>query len=261
MIEELLFRIGSYARYFLASRNTLGYGIHSPHLFYIARAIVPERSPYYCFADIEHLRRDLLRDNRMVEVTDFGTGQSGTRPLREIARTSLKSRTEAQLLFRLVKLLHAKTVVELGTSLGITTAYLAMPDSKAQVLTFEGCRNLAALAREQWRKLSIGNIRVVEGSIDETLPHEMQKTGEVDLAFIDANHTYEATMRYFSLLSAHAKESSIFVVDDIRHSRQMYKAWKAICGSERVTARMDLGTMGLLFFDRHYPKQTFTLRI
>ncbi len=71
---ELWFRIGSYALFMLRSRNTMGYGIHSPYLFYIARTIIPKTAGYYCFEEVEKVRREMLRDTTEITIEDFGVG-------------------------------------------------------------------------------------------------------------------------------------------------------------------------------------------
>ncbi len=259
--SDFWFRLGSYARFLLRSRNTMGYGIHSPYLFYIARAILPETAAYYCFKDVERIRGELLRDKTEVSVEDFGVGGVGKRQVAKVAKVALKSSTEAQALFRLVNLVKAETVVELGTSLGVTTAYLALPNKGAKVWTFEGSKALLGIAKQNWKRLGIENIESVQGNIDETLVREAEKWGVVDFAFLDANHRKEATLRYFDVLAKHAGEKSIFAVDDIRYSREMWEAWEEIEKREDVSARMDRGTMGLVFFDKHFPKQTFRIRL
>ena len=258
--KDIWFRMCSYAGFYLRSGNTKGYGVHSPYLFYIARAILPETGRYYCYDEIESLRTELLRSREEVGVRDYGVGGE-LRRVSKIARRALKPMREAQVLFRLVNMLKAKTIVELGTSLGVTTAYLASADSRAEVWTFEGSEALTDIAQRGWKKLGLHNIKVVQGNIDETLPLEEREWGVVDFAFMDANHRREATVHYFDLLARHAGEKSIFVVDDIRYNREMWDAWCAICGREYVTARMDLGSMGLVFFDTHFPKQEFRIRL
>ena len=268
---DLWFRIGSYARFLLRSRNTMGYGIHSPYLFYIARTIIPETAKYYCFEEVERVRRELLRDKTEIGVEDFGIGgmqkessPSGNlmkRQVAEVAKVALKSQKEAQLLFRLVNLIKAETIVELGTSLGLTTAYLALPNKEAKVWTFEGSKELLKIAKQNWKRLGIENVEAVQGNLDETLEREAKNWRKVDFAFLDANHRKETTIRYFDVLATHAGEKSLFVVDDIRYSREMWEAWKEIEKREDVTARMDLGSMGLVFFDKHFPRQTFRIRL
>ena len=284
MAGDWLFRIGSFARYLLRSGNTLGYGIHSPHLFTIARVIVPEQAQYYCFGEIEAVRQELVRRRDSVSVVDYGTGslirskgersegvktlvgseggKTIERVVGEVARKMLKSREEAQMLFRIVNFEKAQMIVELGTCLGVTTAYLAKPRREAEVWTFEGSEALLDIAKSNWKRLGINNIHAVPGNIDETLETTVAGWKKpVDFALIDANHCYDATVRYFDVLAKKATEKSVFAVDDIRRDKEMWRAWEAIGAREDVTARMDLGQMGLVFFDKHLPKETFTLRV
>lgn len=261
-MRDILFRIGSSARHVLTSRHTMGYGIHSPYLFYIARALVPESSPYYCFDKVEALRQRLLRCRDKVVVKDFGTGRSGERRVCDIARKSLKDRRSAQFLFRLANFVGAERIVELGTCLGVTTAYLALPHPEAEVVSFEGSEVLAKIAKEGWNELGVKNIEQVVGNIDDTLPQwvDNEENEPVDLIFIDANHTGEALLRYFEMLLPVMSEQTVVVVDDIRYSRSMYAGWQKIVNHECVTATMDLGEMGLVFMRKHWRKQTYKIR-
>lgn len=255
----------------LWSWNTGGEGIHSPYLFYLVRMLIYDDNRYYCWQDIERCRRELLRSNETIEVTDYGTGKAaGTRRrVADIAKNCLERPQVAQILFRLVGYLgHVEQkplrIVELGTSLGITTAYLAMADSNNSVETYEGCQQLAAIAQTTWHKLGIKNIHPVIGNIDDTLYSSAQRTHtreSIDIAYLDANHTKEATLRYFDRLAEEKNDHSIFVLDDIHYSREMAEAWHLICQRPDVTTTMDLYHAGLVFFDKHYLKRHYKLRI
>ena len=205
-------------------------------------------------------------------------GENGERRrVCDIAKRSLTKRKYAEMLFRLVNWLgtthrlangrgtansvafRGLTIVELGTSLGVTTAYLAMPDSRNRVLTFEGCASVAEVAEENWRKLSVKNIQCVVGAIDAAvLSRELSC---VDVAFVDANHTYAGAREYFNVLASMVHEKSVIVMDDIHYSSEMERAWKEICEDERVTSTMDLYQMGLVFFDPHYWHRNYRMRL
>lgn len=245
----------------MTSRHTLGYGIHSPKLYDVAHFVLPDTTPYYVFSRIESRRDKLLRTDTEIEVVDYGTGRSGRRRVCDIARRSLKPRREAQLLMRLAVWGKARRIVELGTCLGVTTAYLASTASDVEVMTFEGSNELLKVARGLWEELGLRNIRVVEGNIDDTCRRAICEWKEhVDFVFFDANHTGDATLRYFRLMADKVHEQSIFVFDDIYASEDMTKAWRTICADERVTAGFDLYSMGIVFFDRHLEKKIYTIR-
>lgn len=245
--------------------------MHSPTLFYLVRMIVYDDNAYYSFPPIEQQRARLLRSAAIVQQQDYGTGAAPgsasavvERRVADIARTHLESPKIAQLLFRLVNHLTVKqqrplTIVELGTSLGITTAYLASPSDRNKVLTFEGAPEIMDEAIDVWRALKLTNIEPVIGNIDDTLPARCPE--QVDLAFIDANHTYEATMRYFRQLMSAVQQHSIIVVDDIYHSPEMTRAWQDIQSLPQVTTTIDCYHIGIVLFNKHYIRKHYKIRI
>lgn len=235
-------------------------------MFGLYTAVVRHTGTFGAYAGIEARRRELLASPASVSVTDFGagsrTGAGQQRRVADIARTAAKPPRLAQLLFRLVNYCRPATILELGTSLGLTTAYLAAADSRHRVLTFEGCPNVAALARETFAALHLSNIAVVEGNIDHTLaPALAALAAPLDFAFFDGNHRYEPTLRYFELCLAHRTDDSVFVFDDIHWSADMERAWEVIKAHPDVRLTVDLFHIGLVFFRKNQPKQHFWLRI
>jgi predicted O-methyltransferase YrrM len=272
MKKEYLYRVNTWLKHHLSAWNTGGEGVHSPYLFEWVRMIMADPHAYYIWNDIENLRKEMLSDQTQIEFMDYGSGGSldgelSYRRICDVAKSSLKEKKYAQMMFRLVNWLghqlrnngRGLKVVELGTSLGITTAYLAGADRRDVVYTYEGCKAIADRAKENWKALGMSNIDCRLGRIDVgVLERELDG---VDLAFIDANHTYEATLAYFDVLASKMHEKSVMVIDDIHHSREMECAWKNICADARVTSAIDLYQMGLVFFDKHYWKRTYRMRV
>ncbi|MFC7668027.1 O-methyltransferase [Hymenobacter humi] len=184
-----LFQLLAYLRFWLRSGNA--HGLHSPFVFGLYTSVVRHTGTFGAYAPIEARRRQLLSSSASISVTDFGAGShtgAGTqRRVADITRTAAKPAHLAQLLFRLVNYLRPATVLELGTSLGLTTAYLAAADSRHRVVTFEGCPNVAAVARETFASLQLRNIEIIEGNIDHTLaPALSGLAAPVDFAFLTA---------------------------------------------------------------------------
>ncbi|RAK65173.1 O-methyltransferase [Hymenobacter edaphi] len=253
-----------YFRYWLRSGNA--HGLHSPFVFSLYLDVVCHTGAFYPFDNIEARRDALLADPRRLRITDYGAGsQTGAgreRAVRTVARHAAKPARLAQLLFRLVNYRRPRTVLELGTSLGLTTAYLAAASSQARVLTLEGCPETAAVARETFGQLGLQNVELIEGNFDHTLPATLaQLTQPLDFAFFDGNHRYEPTLRYLEQCLPYAAEESVFVFDDIHWSGEMEQAWEAIKAHPAVTTTVDLFFIGLVFFRKNAPKQHFTLRI
>ncbi len=72
--------------------------------------------------------------------------------IKDVAHHALKSPKLAQLLYRLVADLKPSNIIELGTSLGITTVYLKKADQGAKVYTLKGCPGTAEIAKETFKK-------------------------------------------------------------------------------------------------------------
>ena len=264
--QTAIYRVGSYLRHSLTARHTGGHGIHSPYLFEWVRMVMSDENSYYAWREIEKVRANMLADTREVEFEDYGSRAAYSLVFRErrrvcdIAKGSLAKKKYAQMLARLVNWLgDGLTIVELGTSLGITTAYMAAMDGRNKVVTYEGCSGVAAIAEENWKSLGIRNIECRVGEITaDMLECDLDK---VDVAFIDANHTYTSTLAYFRALAKKVHAKSVIVVDDIHYNPEMERAWKEICADERVTSTMDLYQMGLVFFDQHYWKRHYGIRV
>lgn len=254
-----------YLRYYLAASNGEGHGIHSPFVFDFIKNVLRDKKRYDCYPIIEQRRKILLSDPAIIEVEDFGAGSAVTsskkRVVKDIARSSLKSKKYAQLLYRMAQYYQPKTILELGTSFGITTSYLASANQNAAISTCEGAPAIAAIARQTFDELQLKNILLTEGDFTKTLPQVLSRLGAIDFAFIDGNHQQEPTLQYFQQLLSHSVNNSILVFDDIHWSGEMELAWKKISGHAFVTLTLDLFFIGIVFINADFKvKQHFAIR-
>ena len=260
----------AYLRYLARARDE--HSLHSPFLFLLYTQIIrTENRREPVFLPFRALRKALRQNRQTIAITDFGAvprsagskvNASQQRAIGDIARHSQKPARFGRLLFRLIRHFRAKTIVDLGTSLGLTTAYLAEAarPHDGRVLTFEGCPQTAAVARHNIEQLGIGNVDVVVGNIDETLAQQIADLAPIDVVFFDANHRYEPTVRYFETCLKKKHNDTIFVFDDIHWSDEMEQAWAYIRHHPSVRVTVDLFWVGLVFFRHEQPKQDFVLR-
>ena len=54
--------------------------------------------------------------------------------------------------------------------------------------------------------------------------------------------------------------NTIVVITNIRHSDDHYLKWKQVSNDAQVTVDIDLFRMGILFFRKEQPKESFLLR-
>lgn len=249
----------------LTASNGKGHGIHSPFVFDFVKNVLNDTSQYGCYHQIEQLRAGLLKDETIISIEDFGAGSSviktNERSVKQIATLSLKNKKFAQLLYRIVNYYKPENIIELGTSLGITTAYFSYGNQEAEISTLEGSKNIAAVAQNNFDKLNLKNIKIVQGNFDDTLPGVLSQIKIVDLAFVDGNHRQVPTLQYFDQILKKSNEHTILIFDDIHWSEEMEEAWKEIQQHPSVTLSIDLFFIGLVFFKKDFKaKQHFTIR-
>ena len=181
--------------------------------------------------------------------------------VKAIAHSSLKPKKYARLLFRIVQYYQPKTILELGTSFGITSAYLARGNKEATLYTCEGAASIADIAAQTFNSLQIENAKLIRGDFAKTLPPLFSSVQIVDLAFVDGNHRTEPTLQYFHHLLDHSTASTIFVFDDIHWSAEMEAAWCFIQQHPAVTLTIDLFFIGLVFINPDFKaRQHFVIR-
>lgn len=261
MIGQKLFQAKEYLGYLLKAGNR--HGLHSPFVFDLYSDIICSEEGFYAFDKIEGIRKILRRSTKIVEIKDLGAGTSTGKQMRkvaDIARNAAKPAKYGQLLFRLVNYFKPQTILELGTSLGISTLYLAAPNSKSKVITIEGNENIAALASVNFGQLKMDNIELVVGNFDSQLQTILDKIDTLDFVFIDGNHRKEPTIRYFKQILSKCNNNTVIVFDDIYWSREMKEAWDYIKNNQNIHVTIDLYYLGIAFFRAEQTEQHFVLK-
>ncbi len=258
------FLIKKTTRYFLTAGHKYGHRIHSPFVYDLIQTVFRAKNKRTTFSKIEKRRKDLLRDSKEITIEDFGAGSkknaSNVRRINYIARTSLSQGKYARLLYNLVKRYQPKTILELGTSLAVSTSYLALGNPNSRIVTLEGSRSIAEIAQETICDCGSSNVTIRVGKFDDTLDNALQDLQTIDFAFIDGNHTKEATLRYFEKILPYCTERSILIFDDISWSEGMNDAWNQIIENQNVSVSVDICKQGLVFFRKGIVKQHFVIR-
>ncbi|MDO6429843.1 class I SAM-dependent methyltransferase [Flavitalea sp. BT771] len=280
--------VRKYIRYYLTASNGKGHGIHSPFVYDFIRNVLNDDRVYDAYVPIGTLRAGLLKDKTLLEVEDMGAGSAvgggRQRSVGDIARNAAKPEKLGRLLYRIARYYKCTAVVELGTSLGLSTAYLAFGasgcklqatsnelqaaseeknvDKRPWVWTIEGAGAVAAVAAKNFHELGLENITLIVGNFDEKLGGVLKQADNIDLAFVDGNHRLEPTLRYFHLLMSRCAPSSILIFDDIHWSAEMEEAWARIQDDPRVYMTIDLFFIGLVVLRNEFKvKQHFVIRV
>jgi predicted O-methyltransferase YrrM len=239
--------------------------MHSPFVFTFITKVMNDNAKYPGYEKVERLRRQLAHDHTLVEVEDYGAGsvvdKNTQRKFSAIVNTAAKPPKYGQLLYRMVQYYNPKTILELGTSLGLTTAYLSLAGEDARLVTMEGAGSIADKALDNFAALGLRNVSLVRGNFDDTLAKTVNDLSKIDFAFIDGNHRREPTERYFRTLLPSLHNDSILVFDDIHWSPGMEQAWEAIKEHSSVRCTIDLFFIGIVLFRNEFKeKQHFVVR-
>jgi Methyltransferase domain len=268
----MLFQIKSYLQFLWHSKNE--HAVHSPFVFNFLTKCVYDKKSKPEYSVLKKYRKSLLENNNTIEVTDFGAGskvfKTNTRVISKIARTAGISSKRAQLLFRIANYFQSnpsdseqakQSILEIGTSLGLATAALALGNPKASIITLEGCSNTGTIAKHQLQLLNIHNVKSIVTEFSEYFKTQHLKPKIHNLIYFDGNHSKNATLDYFEVLIPTITNETIWIFDDIHWSAEMQEAWKIIKNHPKVTVTIDTFQWGLVFFRREQPKEHFVIRV
>lgn len=198
--------------------------------------------------DIEGLRAALEASDEPLDtalVNRRGVEQPGV--LGDVCRRRSKKRSWGVFLMALARGLAPTRCVELGTCLGISSAYLGAGmhlAGRGRLVTLEGAPALAELARKHLASVGLPEVEVETGLFADTLGTVLQQS-PVDLAFVDGHHQEEPTLAYFARILDHVETRAVVVFDDIRWSDGMERAWAAVVAEPRVHVAVDLTSVGV----------------
>lgn len=256
------FRAVSYLRFL--SRSVSRYKIHSPFIYGFVEKVLKGKGPEGRIEEIINLKHALRRNSTPFTKKDLGAGMERGHTYRttvaDVARRSVNTNNQLRILYRLANYLEPALTIELGSALGISSAALASGYCKGSVITIEGSRELVELAQESHRVLNIGNVNVVEGNFDDELRNTLISSDGADLVFIDGNHRFEPTLRYFETCLEHSKKDMTIVVDDIHWSKEMQAAWQEIVKHPEAKVTLTTYTKGYVFYGRGLSSQHFVVR-
>jgi len=222
--------------------------------------VLLDKQDHPIYHQVEELRKELKHSPERIEVLDLGAGSRKDnkclRKVSDIARTAAKPAKYGQLLYRTARHYGCHQVMELGTSLGLTTSYLsAAAGEQGKVVTLEGAPAIAGKALGHFQQLGLHNIVQVTGDFDEKLPEALAIMPKPELVYVDGNHRREPTLRYFEAFREQCGENGIMVFDDIHWSKGMEQSWDTIRKDASVTCTIDLFFIGIVFFRRSFKEK------
>ena len=263
----MLQQIKSYLKFLFHSKNE--HGVHSPFVFDLVTKCFYDATKYQEYEVLKSYRKSLLENKNTIEVTDFGAGsrvfKSNVREISKIAQTAGITPKNAELLFRIVRYFQPKSILEIGTSLGLATSALSLGNSNAKIITLEGCPNTQKQAQVQLQSRSFGtnlnfqNIEFVTTEFSNYFKTHHPSPITHHLIYFDGNHSKKATLAYFEALLPTISNDSVWIFDDIHWSADMEEAWEIIKKHPKVSVTIDTFQWGIVFFRAEQEKEHFII--
>jgi predicted O-methyltransferase YrrM len=248
----IFFRVVKYLKYIFLSKNRRGHGIHSPFVFDLVNRVFRNKPDADVVYRIERVRKRLIHDHRVITVNDLGSGseygRTKLKKISDIARYSAVTPQYGIFLANMAAEFGGPLIIEFGTSLGISTMYLAHSASAATVYTMEGCNATAEIATRNFDEEGVKNLKLFVGSFEEILPEISQVGITPGLVFIDGNHRKKPLLEYFDKITKISDSKTVIIIDDINYSNEMEEAWSEIKRHEKVSLTIDIFRMGIVFF-------------
>ncbi len=248
----LLYRIFRFRR---------GFGVHSPFVYNLITKVIEEKRPYYCYDDIELVRRQFYyRETRFPWIDRrHGKKEVPDMPVGHILRREAIRKKQGELLFRLANYFKPRHILQFGCSAGISTLYLTAYSPEVACTVLECMPSLAVVARQVWQKAARGPVDLRVGEYPALLPGALKKIDRLDFVFF--NRLEEAADRetLFEACLEKAHNETVIVLSGIKANRAMRAFWRSVCGRQDVTVTLDLYTLGIVILNRKLHKRNYTV--
>ncbi|MCF8236593.1 MAG: class I SAM-dependent methyltransferase [Saprospiraceae bacterium] len=246
-----MFKLIQLFTYYWQARTA--YSMHSPLLYSFCREVLDDRRSFYAFEEIEIWRYHLLHESSELHVVDLGAGGQDAldqnRIVSSIAKTSLSPPWKCRYLFRMVLWWKPDLLLEFGTSLGVSTAYLAAASIHTPLITVDGSDSHLQLARKGWNKLGLDHIEEWNLSFQQAIQRiPWDQHGRI-LIYLDGDHRPARVLEILQTIQEKTRHPFLVIIDDIRWSDDMWAGWQEWRSAFQSGAWLDLYQVGIWIQD------------
>jgi len=227
-------------RYRINARHHKGFGIHSPYLFHLITSVLQGKYPFYCFETIESLRKELNG-----KPTCF---------------SRQKKAHNGQIIFRIIQDAKFKTLLELGTSSGIETQYMAFANQKAKCISITDSAESAAVARKGFQRQGLKQIELHLLKPEDRPEKFIENIDNLDFVLFNQIHDPQKYQALFQKCLCKRNNGSIFVFMNMHESPAKAQEWENIRIHQDVQVSIDLFDLGLILFNPELEKKKYVIR-
>lgn len=262
MISQLKYTL-KYLKYLFFAKHKKGHGIHSPFMFDLVTKVFNNNIVGNDLQKVLKIHNRLKNSKEILEYNEIGAGSAyknkKKQTLGQIISSSSINKKYGKLLFNIVRYLEPENILELGTSVGISTAYIAQASRNSNLKSIEGVKVKTKIAQDTAQKLNL-NTEFITGNFNDIIDDIVKKYKKLDFVFFDGNHKKQSTLKYFNTCLEKIHNDSIFIFDDIHWSDEMEEAWNEIINNKSVRVSVDLFRMGLIFFKQELSYEQYVIK-
>ena len=255
------YRIKSRLNFLLKSSNQ--HGIHSPFVYDLITKCFYDKTPFSAYHNLKALRNKLIYNQDLVKIKHYSETskvfQSNHQKISTIVKGEGSSYKKQKQLYRITNYFKPKNVLELGTSVGLGSAAMAIASNNSIIKTVEVNKNISDIAKKVFKSYQLKNIQIDTSSFKDFFKKSNYEN--LDLVYLDGTCDKESTIENFNSLLKYSHNESVFIINNIYWSKEMTEAWNIIKKQKEITVSIDTFYWGFLFFRKEQPKQHFTIRL
>ena len=255
------YKIKSRLNFLLKSSNQ--HGIHSPFVYDLITKCFYDKTPFSAYHNLKALRNELIYNQDLVKVKHYSEAskvfQSNHQKISTIVKGEGSSYKKQKQLYRITNYFKPKNVLELGTSVGLGSAAMAIASNNSIIKTVEVNKNISDIAKKVFKSYQLKNIQIDTSSFKDFFKKSNYEN--LDLVYLDGTCDKESTIENFNSLLKYSHNESVFIINNIYWSKEMTEAWNIIKKQKEITVSIDTYYLGFLFFRKEQPKQHFTIRL
>lgn len=221
--------------------------IDSPFYFEFHQRVIKSYQSYND-KSISLYREALKSDQTIVKVGNVGAKSQITKKnkvsVSHISQNAVSKDFKCKLLLFIVNFFKSQTILELGTSLGVSTLYLAKADNLKKIISVEGEMDIYRYIQN---KVADGKLTLLNSTFTDFFVKAINDSELYDCIVIDGDHTYNATIDNFNQSRKILSENGIIILDDIYWSKGMKNAWKYIQNEHHEFHTINLFFYGIVF--------------
>ena len=262
MISQLEYAL-KYIKYWLFAKHKKGHGVHSPFIYNLIINVLNNKSNDETLNKVFDVYNKLRKSKEVLEFNEIGAGTNYKKSKKittgKIVKKSSINLKYGKLIYNLIKYFNPKEILELGTSVGISSAFIAQAAPQSNFKSIEGIEEKIRIAKETASEFK-HHTEFIHGDFENILNSVLEKYDKLDLVFFDGNHKKQSTLNYFNSCLEKIHNETIFIFDDIHWSDEMEEAWAEIKNHPKVKVSVDIFRMGLIFFRKELSYQHYVIK-